>query len=351
MADSSTSFIRNPRRDRFTVVGRELINDSRLSFRARGVLIWLLDKPDGWHFNSEAMAREAKEGREAIRTALRELADLGYIVRSKEQDARGHWLTFTEVRESPTEAQESVIGNPGSGCPALGSPGAIEITGSEDCERTKISPSAEPEDDGFDAFWALYPRKVEKKDALRAWNKARKNAEPEVIIRGLNARTDWWKAACTEMRHIPHAASWLNGERWNDEIEPVPTKPTLQSQNPALLANIEHAVENIRSWIYFRDQDWWAEHADHLRACLHGLLSNGYEFGEIAVRVAIQWRKDRRAMERPGSVNFALCAPLNQIVSRFTGEVPEIFGMEPTYVALMDRAFEIGSWHLKAAQR
>ena len=77
----------------------------------------------------------------------------------------------------------------------------------------------------FDAFWAIYPRKEAKQNAARAYAKARKSTEAAVILAGLTAHLPKWAAG--EAKFIPHAATWLNGERWDDVVEaprpaPVP---------------------------------------------------------------------------------------------------------------------------------
>lgn len=110
--------IRVSKRKRFTVVDRGAVNDVRLSFRARGVLFWLLDKPDDWATDSNAIARAAEpprgEGRDAIRTALKELEDCGYLHREKKQIEGGRWVTEVFVRERPTpENPSSDAGNRG----------------------------------------------------------------------------------------------------------------------------------------------------------------------------------------------------------------------------------------------
>ena len=108
--------IRVATRKRFTQVDRECVNDDRLSYRARGVLIWLLDKPDDWRTNSEAIARAGAEGRDAIRKALQELEDCGYLLREKLRDDLGKWTTIVTVYESSTKPQVApTTGNPASG--------------------------------------------------------------------------------------------------------------------------------------------------------------------------------------------------------------------------------------------
>lgn len=72
----------------------------------------------------------------------------------------------------------------------------------------------------FEKFWSDYPRKQDKADARKAFPKARDKTDLATILAGvkilkLNCRN-------TDPRYIPHAATWLNHERWNDEIEPPP---------------------------------------------------------------------------------------------------------------------------------
>jgi hypothetical protein len=79
----------------------------------------------------------------------------------------------------------------------------------------KTSPPADAGDD-FEAFWTHYPRKVKKAEAAKVWGRARKKADLDTIIGGLNRYLPVWRI--TEPQFIPHASAWLNGERWNDEV-------------------------------------------------------------------------------------------------------------------------------------
>ena len=79
-------------------------------------------------------------------------------------------------------------------------------------------------DKEFGAFWAAYPRKVQKKTAKDKYiNLHKKKSLPEIeehvrIIEQWKL-TDQWKKDNGEF--IPHPATWLNQERWNDEISSV----------------------------------------------------------------------------------------------------------------------------------
>ena len=73
----------------------------------------------------------------------------------------------------------------------------------------------------FDAFWALYPRRVAKADARRAWAKM-KPSQQEAAAAALPEHVKYWGAVGTELQYIPYPASWLNGERYEDELQ-MPT--------------------------------------------------------------------------------------------------------------------------------
>ena len=84
----------------------------------------------------------------------------------------------------------------------------------------------EPEQDLFDRFWAVYPRKVGKKDAVKAWNKLKPDETLTLqIIEGVERwklSTQWTKDGG---QYIPYPATFLNGERWKDECDIAVTKP------------------------------------------------------------------------------------------------------------------------------
>jgi hypothetical protein len=74
--------------------------------------------------------------------------------------------------------------------------------------------------EGFDQFWSAYPRKVAKAEARKAWLQMTKVRPPtEVIIQAIEnaCKTEQW--ARFGGLYIPHAATWLRGERWDDVHE------------------------------------------------------------------------------------------------------------------------------------
>lgn len=71
--------------------------------------------------------------------------------------------------------------------------------------------------DDFEAFWDVYPRKVSKRPASKAWDKLSPDekaaAKSDVEKRN---RAHWWSS---DPKKIPHAATYLNAARWEDEWE------------------------------------------------------------------------------------------------------------------------------------
>ncbi|OMG79334.1 hypothetical protein [Achromobacter xylosoxidans] len=76
----------------------------------------------------------------------------------------------------------------------------------------------------FSTFWAQWPRKTAKKAAEQAWAKLRA-ADRRAVLHVLPSHLAFWKAARTAIEFIPHPATWLNGERWKDEVVMPTSRP------------------------------------------------------------------------------------------------------------------------------
>lgn len=72
----------------------------------------------------------------------------------------------------------------------------------------------------FEDAWSAYPRKVGKGNARKAWQKAIKKIDEASLCKALNAYIE--SIAGSDSKYTPHLATWLNGERWADELEAKP---------------------------------------------------------------------------------------------------------------------------------
>lgn len=105
MSERDTTVFRSPKvkesATRFVAIDNATIQDPRLSFRARGVLAYVLSKPTTWEHSAESLAAASTEGVEAIRSALRELERLGFAEFKKLRIDRGRFKSVRLFRESP----------------------------------------------------------------------------------------------------------------------------------------------------------------------------------------------------------------------------------------------------------
>lgn len=67
--------------DPFTRIPNAAIRDAALDLKARGLLLVMLSKPDGWAFRERALAAECSVSRQQVRTALATLVEAGYVQR------------------------------------------------------------------------------------------------------------------------------------------------------------------------------------------------------------------------------------------------------------------------------
>lgn len=76
----------------------------------------------------------------------------------------------------------------------------------------------------FDQFWTLYPRKVSKRIAQKTWERMPID-EQQLALEALPTHIKYWRMKETDTDFIPHAATWLNQGRWEDELVLQEKKP------------------------------------------------------------------------------------------------------------------------------
>ncbi|MEG0241679.1 MAG: hypothetical protein RR726_04480 [Pseudomonas sp.] len=159
---------------------------------------------------------------ETVKRALSSLQKQGLVLVEKlakaQHDHTNHYainyqsdVLFDQVNLTQSD-QVNLTSSGGSDCPVL----HTEITTKTTAE-TSSSVLANPLE-GFDRFWKLYPRKVGKAPAEKAWKKLKVTPELLDLIANALARQsvsiDWLKSGG---QYIPHPSKWLNEKRWEDE--------------------------------------------------------------------------------------------------------------------------------------
>lgn len=84
----------------FTVIANAALRDERLTLKARGLLALLLSRPDDWVVLQGELENVGPDGRSAVRAALTELEDAGYLDRSYRNTPNGRRVSSV-LREIP----------------------------------------------------------------------------------------------------------------------------------------------------------------------------------------------------------------------------------------------------------
>lgn len=90
----------------------EMMQRSDISCKAKAVFAYMTSKKGGYQFSTKRMSEHFKEGFKAIRGAINELVEAGYIVKQRLCDGRMHYelrenywsLTVEEAKESLFDA-------------------------------------------------------------------------------------------------------------------------------------------------------------------------------------------------------------------------------------------------------
>jgi hypothetical protein len=108
----------------FVMIDRRPLENPDLSWKAKGILSYLLSRPDNWTVQIGDLVKRSTDKAFAIRGAIRELIDAGHIYRREERDPKtGRFLRYVlEVYELP------FTGSPLIGFPQAGFPQADNLT-------------------------------------------------------------------------------------------------------------------------------------------------------------------------------------------------------------------------------
>ena len=88
------------KKENFTTIHNNLILDESISWKAKGILIYMLSKPVGWKYKSSEIAKNATDGRDSVRNGLKELVENGYISRQKNSDGSLTYYIFEDKRQN-----------------------------------------------------------------------------------------------------------------------------------------------------------------------------------------------------------------------------------------------------------
>lgn len=87
----------------FTQVANALLNDAKLSWKAKGLFAYLYSKPEKWDFSTQRMYKDSAGGRESLMSGIKELEDAGYLTRKRLSTGKvTYFMTYEPKSGNPT---------------------------------------------------------------------------------------------------------------------------------------------------------------------------------------------------------------------------------------------------------
>lgn len=95
----------------FVTVHKSFIHDDNLSWKAKGILLYLLSRPDDWQIYETELVRHSTDGLSGLKTGIKELEKVGYIQRTRKRDDKGRLKEYEyAVYEKPSHIRFSNVG-------------------------------------------------------------------------------------------------------------------------------------------------------------------------------------------------------------------------------------------------
>jgi len=188
-----------------------VLNKSKATGRAKLVLLGIanhLGDQGAWP-SIATLARYANASERSVKRDLQELVDLGELKvelqnapTNQQYKTNLYWITIPAgVTTEVSGVTDWVSRGDSSG------KSGVTPVGTQNINLTIKETSKKNSNDGFETFWLLYPKRIAKADALKAWNKAIKKKTPDELIALTKAYSE---SKLPDMTYIPYPASWLN---------------------------------------------------------------------------------------------------------------------------------------------
>lgn len=223
----------------FSILPNDTIN-APLSWAAKGLLSYLLSKPDDWNVSVAALVNHSKlslrpTGRDGTYAIINELLEKGYMQRERTKGG-GYSTTDYTVSSTPCKPLPE---NPDQDNP---DPDKPTLQSKESLQRKDLNKLI---DQAFETFWSAGMRKVNKKGALAPFKKAFKESEfsdPMLFALHLSGDISKRKASGQFGFDKMHPTTYLNQQRWNDDYET--NQPAATQKGDRKLSEVE--LENQR---------------------------------------------------------------------------------------------------------
>ena len=217
------SVVRVNHNTNYTVMSNHHLRNMNLSLKAVGLLSKILSLPPEWDYTIEGLAAICKDGVTAVKSALKELKDEGYLVVTKlmpDKTKSGRIEYIYDIYEQPQKKQElekQGVENLQVEIQAVENRRQLnkDISSKDVLSKEELKTDYKEE---FENLWSLYPNKKGKTNALNDYIKARKAGVTfDEVLSGVYNYIEYINMEKTPERYIKHGSTWFHQHCWEDD--------------------------------------------------------------------------------------------------------------------------------------
>jgi len=207
----------------FTTIRNEAIKNKNLSWKAKGILVFLISLPEDWKIYISELQTHAKDGRDATNKGIDELIKAGYVVRNRihnSENGRFEGYEYDVSDEVQTICRKPVNGKPVNGKTVNGKP----VTIKERSNKRKIKQKKEVKqqitksDNLEDLF---IEATIQEKTIKSSFDVKDEILNQNILTDSPEARIKVWKIYEKWIEHESFASLWSFYGDMYKEVDPV----------------------------------------------------------------------------------------------------------------------------------
>lgn len=225
----------------FSIVKRTGFNDERLSWKAKGILAYLLTRPDDWQTYLKQLEKASKDGRESTAKGVKELQDLGYMKKRARKNDEGKfegwdWFVYGEPDNVETEIRVSRNSEKPKD-------GEAVIDTKKEVTKKEVTKNNSYGDEYENQIWIPYGRVGNKMQGYRACKKLSK-ADTAALVASIPKYLKHLRET-NSMAYQRHLATYVNNRCWETDWE-AETRRKQPKQASATTLSVN--IRNLKSY-------------------------------------------------------------------------------------------------------
>lgn len=107
--NEESKIIKTAKRENFTVVNNEYLQDTRLSWKAKGLITYVMSLPDDWKLNINDLVNRSEDGRNSLTSGINELVEFGYCRKQRIKGEHGRFVGYIyEISDKAIFAETTI---------------------------------------------------------------------------------------------------------------------------------------------------------------------------------------------------------------------------------------------------